>query len=112
MRSGLAARVNDDPPHTVAVATRLYASDDRVHECVLDILGDGMSEILLWGEDCPADLDFRIGTVEHRLSSAARAFKRHALAAAALSTEALDDTGTFRSGVSLKYPVGGVSISR
>ncbi|MBY8862295.1 hypothetical protein K7711_37890 [Nocardia sp. CA2R105] len=111
LKSALVAIANGGLPHTVAVATQLYASDDGVHDCVLDLLGEGGSEIILWGEDRPVDLDFRIDTGEYALSNAARAFKREALVAAALSTETVEDTGIFRSRVSLKYAVRGAAIS-
>lgn len=42
------------------------------------------AEVVMWGGDWPGELDPGIGAVEHRLSTAARAFKVHAMAAAGL----------------------------
>lgn len=68
-------------PQTVAVAADLFASDARVRQGVLNALEHGMTEVTLWGESCPAELDATVGSVQHRLSAAARAFKAQALAA-------------------------------
>lgn len=42
------------------------------------------TEVAMWGGDWPGELDPGVGTVEHRLSVAARAFKVHAMASAGL----------------------------
>lgn len=68
-------------PQTVAVAADLYASDARVREGVLNALEHGMTEVTLWGDCWPEELDATVGTVQHQLSAAARAFKAQALAA-------------------------------
>ncbi len=69
-------------PQTVAVAADLFDRDDRVRQGVLGALDQGATEVTLWGATLPAELDSSVGSVEHRLSAAARAFKAHALAAA------------------------------
>jgi hypothetical protein len=68
-------------PQTVAVAVGLFASDHRVRQGVLNALDHGLTEVTLWGEQCPAELDDTVGAVRHQLSAAARAFKAQALAA-------------------------------
>jgi hypothetical protein len=68
-------------PQTVAVAAGLYAADARVREGVLNALEQGMTEVTLWGDCWPEELDASVGTVQHQLSAAARAFKAQALAA-------------------------------
>jgi hypothetical protein len=68
-------------PQTVAVAADLFASDQRVRQGVLNALDDGLTEVTLWGEQCPEELDDTVGSVRHHLSAAARAFKAQALAA-------------------------------
>jgi len=87
-------------PQTVAVAADLFASDERVRRGVLTALDHGTTEVTLWGEHWPTELDSTIGSVHHQLSGAARAFKAQALAAAA-DPEAGDvgDTETFRCGL-------------
>ncbi len=85
-------------PQTVAVAADLFAGDERVRRGVLGALEQGLTEVTLWGDDLPAELDDSVGPVAHQLSAAARAFKRQALTAAA---DAGPVTGaeTFRCGV-------------
>jgi hypothetical protein len=87
-------------PQTVAVASDLFASDERVRRGVLGALDSGMTEVTLWGEHWPAELDSTVGSVHHQLSGAARAFKAQALAAASdWDTGPVADTETFRCGL-------------
>jgi hypothetical protein len=66
----------DDQPHpqALAVAAGLVDTDTRVREGVLRALDYGMTEVALWGETQPTDLDRDVDSVEHRLSAAARVF--------------------------------------
>jgi len=92
----------EDRPHpqTVAVAADLLGSDARVHQHVRNALEQAATEVTLWGERLPAELDGSVDSVEHRLSAAARAFKTQALAAASGSaTPAVAQTETFRCGM-------------
>jgi hypothetical protein len=90
----------EDRPHpqTVAVAADVFGSDSRVHQHVLNALEQGATEVTLWGERLPAELDESVD-VQHRLSAAARAFKSQALAAANDPQPAVDPTETFRCGM-------------
>jgi hypothetical protein len=90
----------EDRPHpqTVAVAAALFDSDPRVHQHVLNALEQGATEVTLWGERLPAELDESVDSVEHHLSAAARAFKMQALAACD-SESAVAHTETFRCGM-------------
>lgn len=67
-------------PQTVAVAADVFNSDRRVRHGVLGALEQGLTEVTLWGDECPADLS--VCPAHHELSAAARAFKAQALAAA------------------------------
>ena len=92
----------EDRPHpqTVAVAADLFDSDPRVHQHVLNALEQGATEVTLWGERLPAELDESVDSVEHHLSAAARAFKTQALAAASDSESPdVSYTETFRCGM-------------
>jgi hypothetical protein len=92
----------EDRPHpqTVAVAADLFDSDSRVHQHVLNALEQGATEVTLWGERLPAELNSSVDSVQHQLSAAARAFKAQALAAARDSdVEAVGGTETFRCGM-------------
>jgi hypothetical protein len=98
----------DDQPHpqALAVAADLVDTDARVREGVLRALDYGMTEVAMWGEAQPAELDRDVDSVEHRLSSAARVFKAQALAAAAVNNITVEPTETFRSGAMSCPPIG------
>ena len=86
LESALASWAERPHPQTVAVAADLFATDE------------GLTEVTLWGDDWPAELDDSVGPVAHRLSAAARAFKSQALTAAA-DTGSVTGIETFRCGV-------------
>ena len=102
----LAAGDDQPQPQALAVAADLVDTDVRVREGVLRALDYGMTEVALWGEAQPAELDRNVDSVEHRLSSAARVFKAQALAAAAVTGVAVEATETFRSGAMSCAPIG------
>ncbi|MBI5737627.1 hypothetical protein AB4Z39_04260 [Mycobacterium adipatum] len=85
-------------PQTVAVAAELFVSDARVRAGVLGALEQGFTEVTLWGEQWPEELDSTIDSVQHELSAAARAFKAQALAAVG-DTDPFGRTEAFRCGV-------------
>jgi len=87
-------------PQTVAVAADLFDRDPRVLAHVRNALDQGATEVTLWGERLPAELDGSVDSVAHHLSAAARAFKSLALAAAHdPGADAVAPTETFRCGV-------------
>lgn len=67
----------------VAVAAELFCADARIRDRVLYAYDKDLLEVTVWGEVMPAELMARFAPVEHVLSSAAQAFKSHALRAAA-----------------------------
>ena len=81
-------------PRALAVDAELYRSDAGVRRVVREAVGR-LTEVRLWGDDRPADLDGRTGSVSHQLSVAARAFKAQALAAVAVPADAMDPTEMF-----------------
>ena len=89
-------------PQTLAVAADLFDCDSRVREGVLQALDQGATEVTLWGQTWPVELDECVSLVEHRLSAAAQAFKAHALAAAGLPAPSIGTIETFRSRVILR----------
>jgi hypothetical protein len=98
--SGVEARPR---PQALAAAADLFGCDPRVRQGVLQALDHGATEVTLWGETWPAELDESVGQVQHRLSMAAQTFKAEALAAA-LSVGCapqswIGHTETFRSGL-------------
>ncbi|WP_445166280.1 hypothetical protein ACTXG7_20780 [Mycolicibacterium sp. Dal123E01] len=104
--SVLAAGDDQPRPQALAVAADLVDTDARVREGVLRALDYGMTEVALWGEAQPVELDRTVDSVEHRLSSAARVFKAQALAAAAVSDIEVGPTENFRSGAMSCAPIG------
>ncbi|OJZ72212.1 hypothetical protein BRW65_17125 [Mycobacterium paraffinicum] len=101
---GALASVQSRPrPQALAAAADLFGCDSRVRQGVLQALDHGVTEVTLWGETWPAELDDSVGLVQHRLSMAARTFKAQALAAAALPCGSIGHVETFRSGL-LAWP--------
>jgi hypothetical protein len=86
-------------PQALAAAADLLGFDSRVRQGVQQALDRGVTEVTLWGEAYPAELDQSVGLVQHRLSSAALTFKAQALAAAASPASSIGLTETFRSGL-------------
>jgi len=90
-------------PQALAAAADLFGCDSRVRQGVLQALDHGVTEVTLWGENWPAELDESVGLVQHRLSMAAQIFKAQALAAAAVPHGSIGHTEIFRSGL-LAWP--------
>jgi hypothetical protein len=83
----------------LAVSADLLAADARVREEILRALKRGLTEVIVWGRQWPAELGGQADPVQHRVSAAARAFKSHALVAADVSTDSVIPTETlFRVG--------------
>jgi hypothetical protein len=94
----LSCHVRKPKPHALAVDAGLYAVDERVRHSVQDALEDGLTDVWLWGDQWPEDLNDEVDPVHHRLSVAARAFKAQALAAAAVPVGGIGTTEVFRAG--------------
>jgi hypothetical protein len=94
-------------PQALAAAADLLGCDSRVRQGVLHALDHGVTEVALWGENWPVELEGSVGLVQHRLSMAAKIFKAQALAAAlsgaAVPHGSIGAVETFRSGI-LAYP--------
>ncbi len=90
-------------PQALAAAADLFGCDSRVRQGVLQALDHGVTEVTLWGQKWPAELDESVGLVQHRLSMAAQIFKAAALAAAAVPHGSIGHTEIFRSGL-LAWP--------
>lgn len=79
LHQDLGARPRAD---AVAVSAELFTADARVRDRVLRAYDRDLVEVTVWGQVIPAELRTRLAGVEHVLSSAAQAFKGHALCAA------------------------------
>ena len=82
--------------HAIMAEAKLYRSDVRVRRMVYRARREDLTELMLWGDDWPEGPGGTAGPVRHRLSMAARAFKAHALAAAAIPGGTSDDIEVFQ----------------
>ncbi len=93
----------------LAVSADLLAADARVREEILRALKRGLTEVIVWGRQWPAELGGQANPVQHRVSPGARAFKSHALVAADVSTASITPTETlFRVGTGSFRPLRSV----
>jgi hypothetical protein len=88
----------------LAVSADMFAADVRIRQEVLTALDRGMTEVTLWHDGWPLAVGHRTTTVQHVLSGAARAFKRHALTAAGIPGP-VGLTETLRSDMKGSLPV-------
>ncbi|HUH68926.1 MAG TPA: hypothetical protein VLZ05_08590 [Mycobacterium sp.] len=99
LEDALASVESRPRPQALAAAADLFGCDSRVRRGVLQALDHGVTEVTLWGQTWPAELDDSVGLVQHPLSIAAQMFKAAALAAAAVPHTSVDHTETFRTGL-------------
>ncbi|ORW00315.1 hypothetical protein [Mycobacterium kyorinense] len=66
----------------LAVGAEAFAADAGIRDAVLKALDHSLTEVTLWGDEWPRGVDRATTAVHHRLSAAARVFKRHALGSA------------------------------
>jgi hypothetical protein len=88
----------------LAVSAEVFASNPDIREQVLKALDHRMTELTLWHDGWPLAVGHRMTPVQHVLSSAARAFKRHALVAAGISAS-VGATEVLRSDMKTCLPV-------
>ena len=88
----------------LAVSAEMFASDTRIRQEVLTALDRWLTEVTLWHDGWPLAVGHRTITVQHVLSAAARAFKRHALTAPGVSAT-VGPTETLRSDMKACLPV-------
>ena len=81
-RSAVVSMENCPGRMALAVAAEVCDDDASVHGLVRRMLDEGSCEVAIWGDARSADLGAGLPMTSYRLSSAAAAFKKHALAAA------------------------------
>ena len=103
--SALSHRADGTCLSAIAVSAVVLSRDERVLRMVLAALETGLPEFRIWGDADVTGMDLRgagldgaASPVAHRLSSAARAFKAQALAAAAVRGKSSADTELFLRG--------------
>lgn len=77
---------------SIAVTPGIFENNDLIRGVVLQALDQPVTEVTFWGPSIPSDLHGRLARRQYRLSGAARAFKAHALAAAAIPSAAVSAT--------------------
>lgn len=105
LETALAMGAERPHPHTLAVSADLFGRDSRIRTGVLEAPDHGTTEVTLWGETWPSELDRTVDSVQHPLSSAARAFKAQALAAVELPVLAVGPCETFCSGMTNRLSI-------
>ncbi len=73
-------------PTEYIVAAPLFVEDTRVRARLVGALISKMQNVTMWGERFPRELDRRLVAERGEMSSAARAFKVHALAACGIAS--------------------------
>ncbi|MEZ0365571.1 hypothetical protein ACAG26_17955 [Mycobacterium sp. pUA109] len=81
----------------LAVSADLVTGDARLGDTVRAALNNTRTSVTLWGDAWPLPVDRTVRPAHHRLSAAARAFKKHALAAAGAAHRAVDPAEAFLS---------------
>ena len=88
----------------LAVGANAFAVDPRIRDTVLKALDRSLTEVTVWGQDWPLNVGRATTPVHHLLSTAARVFKGHALAAAGIPS-LVGPTETLRSDMKTCLPV-------
>lgn len=89
----------------LAVGADVFASDACVRDTVLEALGRCLTEVTLFHDDRSVTAGHRMTVVQHVLSSAARVFKGHALAAAGVPDNRVGPTETLLNDMKTCLPV-------
>lgn len=98
LTTALASPVHATWPESVLLAPDVFVTNEWVRTGAIHCLDKGLSELAVWGDDLPAELACRVSSAHHQLSTAARAFKRCALAAAGIPERADEAVEIFHSG--------------
>lgn len=82
-----ASEVLSARPDTLVVAAELFCHDLRVRQGVLEAIDEGLTKVMICGDSWPTEFEGLGTSVQHRLSIAAQAFKKEALAALGASSD-------------------------
>ncbi|MEE3849483.1 hypothetical protein VZC37_04025 [Gordonia sp. LSe1-13] len=84
-------------PQAVVVSGKVFAAEERLRSATMVSIDQHLLDVKLWGDDLPSELDHRCLPMSHRLSVAAKAFKRRAFAAAHIDPATVTNVESFRS---------------
>lgn len=96
-------------PAALAISADVLEADQGLRADVLRMVERGGTEFTVWGDWQPGVLAGRVSPTRHRMSGAARAFKKQALAVAGTSCAATDSAEQFHS-CALWYPPEGADL--
>lgn len=82
-------------PSAISIAGHYFSSDPRIRDLIRRIAGGGATELTVWGDACPSDFRASLRLVSYEPTSAARVFKKHALAAAGCLDRAVEPNESF-----------------
>jgi len=111
LQAMLSAPPADRRMHAIMVDANLDRRDPRVREIAQQVRCADLTELMLCGDDWPDSLDGGADPVRYRPSRAARAFKAHALAAAAVPAGTSADFEVFRRSRLSPLPVVPITSS-
>ena len=89
---------NPRPPTAMAISADIVSADSGVREHLVAEFAREIPEVTMWGTEVPHGMGERFHSVEHVLSTAARAFKSHAMRAAAIDEDRAGPTEVFHAG--------------
>ncbi|NKY59090.1 hypothetical protein [Nocardia flavorosea] len=107
--SVLTRRHRGPQPHAVAISATLTATEHRLRRRVQAYLDHGSIEVSIWGRPYAGG---RTESTTHRLSHAARAFKRQALRVVRGEDEVVAATEDFHTGIATRRTPHSRDLSR
>ncbi|MFI1464006.1 hypothetical protein [Nocardia carnea] len=110
--SVLAHRHRGPQPQAVAISAALITTEARLRGRVQECLDRGLIEVSIWGRRYAEEAVGRTESTTHRLSHAARAFKRQALRDVRGEAEAVAATEDFRTGLASRRLPHGRDLAR
>ena len=89
----------------LAVSAEAFTADATVQARVLKALNHRSTDVALWGDGWPLEVNRGVTLAQHVLSGAARVFKGYALGAAGIGCDAVDSTETLLRNTATCLPV-------
>jgi hypothetical protein len=97
--SATADLVRTEVPHELLVASDLLCDDEAVQDWVLQVIGEDLTNVAVWGDGSTALVEGPERFVTHHLSRVARVYKAQALRAAVAPTTSIAPVESFRTAI-------------
>ncbi|WP_280402895.1 hypothetical protein [Nocardia carnea] len=101
--AAFARRRRRRPPRAVAISAELLATEDRLRRRLQEYPDSATIEISIWGPQYAAETADRTEITTHRLSHAARAFKKQALRAVRGGADTVAPTENFGTALASRW---------